>query len=153
VPVGAARPLGSRIVAPATADPEKGTDLVRRAAALGGFEVRFSADLARDLEDAALLVYITHEEGLGSGALLAMGAGVPVVASRVGGLEEAVVDGETGLLAGNTPEEIAGAVRAIVDDRTRAERMGSAGRRRALECFTVPAMTRGTLEVYRQVLA
>jgi starch synthase len=74
-----------------------------------------------------------------------------VVASRAGGLEDAIVHGENGLLTGNTAEEIAGAVRAIVDDRAGAERMGAAGRRRVLEGFSIPAMARGTLEVYRRV--
>ena len=59
---------------------------------------QISQHLEADLRDAAMLVYLTASEGLGSGALLAMSAGVPVIASRVGGLPEIVRHRETGLL-------------------------------------------------------
>ncbi|HWR53463.1 MAG TPA: glycosyltransferase family 4 protein [Bryobacteraceae bacterium] len=139
---------GSRIVAPATEDPRKGSDLLRRAASLGGFEVVFSADLNQDLEDASAFAYISRDEGLGSAALLAMAAGVPVVASRVGGLAEVVVDGETGVLVENTPESIAAGVAAAAGRRD----MGERGRARVLERFSVDAMAEGTLAVYNRVL-
>jgi glycosyltransferase involved in cell wall biosynthesis len=139
---------GSRIVAPATDDPRKGSDLLRRAASLGGFEVVFSSDLNRDLEDSSVFVYISRDEGLGSAALLAMAAGVPVVASRIGGLVEVVVDGETGALVENTPESIAAGVAAVAGHRE----MGARGRARVLERFSVDAMAKGTLAVYEKVL-
>ena len=47
-----------------------------------------------------MFVYITESEGLGSAVLLAMAAGTPVIASRVGGLPEAIEDGVNGLLTG-----------------------------------------------------
>jgi len=76
---------GSSVVAPANADDAcKGAPLAVEAASLAGVELKLSTDLERDLRDAAVFVYITHSEGLGSGALLAMSAGVPVVASRGG---------------------------------------------------------------------
>ena len=65
--------------------PTKGTALVREAGALAGIAVHFSDRLEADLSTRGLFVYITHSEGLGSGVLLAMAAGVPVVASRVAG--------------------------------------------------------------------
>ncbi len=148
VPLGVPARGGSRIVAPATEDPRKGSALARAAAALGGFEVHFSTALAEDLRDAAVLLYITHEEGLGSGALLAMAAGVPVVASRVGGLPEVVVDGETGVLVENTPEAIAAGVARAAGDR----RMGELGRARAAERFSVDRMVEETLQVYHRIL-
>ena len=92
-----------RMVAPANADdPRKGAALALEAARLAGVELRFSDKLERDLAGAALFLYITHSEGLGSGALLAMSAGVPVLASRVGGLPEVVRHGENGWLVENT---------------------------------------------------
>jgi glycosyltransferase involved in cell wall biosynthesis len=153
VPVGPERARGRRVVAPATDDPEKGSDLLRAAAALGAFEVRFSTALDRDLEDAAVFVYITRSEGLGSAALLAMAAGVPVVASRTGGLEEVVVHGETGLLTANTPAEIAATVQALRADSVLADRMGRAARRRIVERFSVERMARETLLVYHGLLS
>ncbi len=140
---------GAHIVAPATEDPRKGSDLLRQAAALGGFEVHFSTSLAADLEDAAVFVYITREEGLGSGVLLAMAAGVPVAASRVGGLPEILTDGETGILTGNEPAAIAAGVRRAAGDRA----MGERGRQQIAGRFSVEAMIRGTLAVYDRILA
>lgn len=154
VPLGAAGGGGSRIIAPATDDPAKGTELLKQAAALGGFEVHFSRDLDGDLRrDAAVFVYITQAEGLGSAVLLAMAAGVPVVASRTGGVPEAVLDGQTGLLAENTPEAIAAAVGRMLKDREAALAMAAAARRRAGDLFSTEAMIRGTLQVYDRVLS
>jgi phosphatidylinositol alpha-1,6-mannosyltransferase len=60
--------------------------------------------------------------------------GVPVVASRIGGLPETVVDGETGLLVEpNSPEALAEAVCELLLDDDRRRRMGSAARRWVIE--------------------
>jgi glycosyltransferase involved in cell wall biosynthesis len=145
---------GASVLAPANADdPRKGALLAVEAAKLAGVELRLSADLERDLRDAAVFVYITYSEGLGSGALLAMSAGVPVVASDVGGLPEVIRHGENGLLVDNTPPAIAAAVRRLLDNPAFARRMGDAARRTVTECFTVDHMVRRTMEVYRQVLS
>ena len=61
----------------------------------------------------ALFLYITHSEGLGSAVLLAMAAGVPVIASNVGGLPEIVEHERTGLLTENTAQAIANAIRRL----------------------------------------
>ena len=135
------------------ADPAKGAPLAAAAANIAGVTLTPTANLEADLPHAALFVYITHSEGLGSAALLAMSAGVPVVASRVGGLGEAVQHPETGLLVENDPAVIAAAIRWMLDNPDLARRMGEAGRRRVLANFTVDHMVRRTMEVYRQVLA
>jgi glycosyl transferase family 1/glycosyl transferase family 4 len=144
---------GSDILAPAnTGDPRKGAALAREAARLAGVDLKLSANLERDLLHAALFVYITHSEGLGSGALLAMSAGVPVVASKTGGLPEIVRHGETGLLVENDASAIAAAIRELLDNTDLARRLGDAARQRVQENFTVDHMVRRTMEVYRQVL-
>ena len=109
--------------------------------------------LETELPEAAMLVYLTASEGLGSGALLAMSAGVPVIASRVGGLPEVVRHRETGLLVENTAESISAAIRELTEDRALARRLGEAGRRAVSERFTVSHMARRTMEVYRHVLS
>jgi len=143
---------GGVILAPATDDPAKGSGLVRKAAELAGLEVRFTSELLRDLQSASLFVYITHCEGLGSAVLAAMGAGVPVIASRVGGLPEVVQDGMTGLLTSNDPQDIAGAMRRLWEDAALRKQMGAEARRMAQERFSVDVLVRATLDVYRQVL-
>lgn len=144
---------GAGIVALATDDPQKGLALIRAAAELGGFSVHFSDDLESDLRSASAFVYITHEEGLGSAALLAMSAGVPVIASRVGGLPEIVEHEVTGLLTSNRPEEIAAAVGRLTADPELAVRLAAAARLRLEENFSVDLMVRRTLDVYHRILA
>jgi hypothetical protein len=152
-PVGEASAGGRRIVAPATEDPAKGSALVREAARLSGLEVQFSTNLEADLAEAMLLVYISHQEGLGSAALAAMAAGVPVLASRVGGLMEIIEDGESGVLTDNTPEAISRAMQRLAADGELRARLGAQARKRVVERFSVAAMIRGTLDVYEQVVS
>ncbi len=144
--------VGDAVVAPANAgDRMKGEALAREAARLAGVELELSTNLERDLRHAGLLVYVTYSEGLGSGVLLAMSAGVPAVASDVGGLREVVRHGENGLLAENTPHSLAAAILAL-RDRELARRMGAAARQTVVERFTVERMVGRTMEVYRKVL-
>lgn len=143
---------GDWIVAPWSDDPQKGADLVRAAATLAGVEVRFSRDLPADISRARMFLYITRQEGLGSAALLAMAAGLPVIASRVGGLPEAVEEGVTGLTVPNQPERIAEAMRRLLDHPGLAVEMGMRGRERAAARFSIEAMVRGTLAVYEEVV-
>jgi len=137
------------IVAPATDDPAKGSALLREA----GCDVKFSDALPDDLQYAALLAYITHSEGLGSAALLAMAAGVPVVASRVGGLMEVVDHGRTGLLVENDANQIRSAIGRILGDPRLAADMGARGRQRVKELFSADRMVRQTKQIYEEVLA
>ena len=137
------------IVAPATDDKAKGSSLLREA----GCDVKFSESLPADLQHAAVLAYITHSEGLGSAALLAMAAGVPVVASRVGGLMEVVEHGRTGLLVENDPKQIHGAISRILGDPRLAAEMGAKGRLRVKEYFSAERMVRQTLKIYEEILA
>ncbi len=71
------------ILTPASNDPLKGVRLVLEAARQLRVQVVPSVDLEHDLTEASLFIYITRTEGLGSAILLAMSAGVPVIASAV----------------------------------------------------------------------
>jgi glycosyltransferase involved in cell wall biosynthesis len=94
-------------------------------------------------------------------AVESMAAGIPVVATRVGGLAEMIVDGETGLLvpvhkiAPNRHEvdveELAAAQLALLTDGARAKEMGRAGQRRVVSEYTLEKMVQATVQVYRQV--
>jgi glycosyltransferase involved in cell wall biosynthesis len=79
----------------------------------------------------------------------AMGAGLPVVGSAVGGIPEAVVDGETGLLfePGNV-DALAAALKRMLDDGDLRQRMGAAGRARALQLFSWQAISDQISRVY-----
>jgi glycosyltransferase involved in cell wall biosynthesis len=120
---------------------------------LAGITLRATRNLAADLHSAAFFVYLSHCEGLGSGILLAMAAGVPVIASNVGGIPEIIRHEYNGLLTENTPEAIAAAMRRLAGDPDLARVLAARGRQTILEKFTVDHMVRHTLAVYQQVLA
>jgi glycosyltransferase involved in cell wall biosynthesis len=143
--------MRSKIVALDSGDPGKGLALIQEAAQRASLEVFFATDLASALQEAALFVYITQSEGLGSGALLAMAAGVPVLASDVGGLPEIVEDGVTGLLTNNSPEQIADNMLRALGDPALLARLGDNARKRVQEGFTTKHMMESTLQVYRKV--
>ncbi len=109
--------------------------------------------LEEEIPDAAILVYVTNSEGLGRGAMLAMSAGVPVIASNVGGLPEVIRHGENGLLVENDEAAISNAIRQLLDHPEQARQIGAAARRTIIERFTVDRMVASTLEAYRRVLA
>jgi hypothetical protein len=140
---------GERILAIRTDDAMKGTDLVQAAAREGAFEVHYTDTLELDLPSAAVLVYITRCEGLGSAALLAMAYGVPVVASRIGGLPEIIEDGQTGVLTDNDPSAIAEAIRRALACR---EQLGTNARRAVEQRFCTSHMVERTRAAYRQVV-
>lgn len=149
VDIPESRTRGGSILALATEDPMKGSGLAKEAAAVGNFELRFTADLINDLESADVFLYITHSEGLGSAVLAAMAYGVAVVTSRVGGLPEIVEDGVTGILTENEPAAIAAAVARAREQRSV---LGSNARARVAAEFTTGRMVERTTEVYRKVL-
>jgi glycosyltransferase involved in cell wall biosynthesis len=104
---------------------------------------------------AALNVYAmpSRSEGLGSSALLAMAYGLPVVASRVGGLSEIVEDGKTGwLVAPESPFELAQALMTAASDCERLRRFGASGRERA-RTFSDDTMIDRTEALYGRLLA
>ena len=144
---------GANVLAVANAhDPQKGASLAIEAARLACVDLKLTEDLENDLRTAAVFVYITHSEGLGSAVLMAMSAGVPVVASNTGGLPEIVSHRENGLLVDGSPQAIAAAIRELLDNPALARRLGDAARRTVAARFTVDHMVRRTMEVYRQVL-
>ena len=116
-------------------------DLVRRAAGLGiSSSVCFAGHRAdaRELLDAAdVFVLPSLHEGMPLAVLEAMEAALPVVATRVIGSEEVVVDGETGALVRPAdPAALAGAITALLADPALRRSQGMAGRRRYLQRHT-----------------
>ncbi len=99
------------------------------------------------LSAADLLVIPSRWEGLPLTALEAMRAGVPVVASNVGGLPEVVVDGVTGRIV--SPNDVEGLRQAILrDSPAERKKMGAAGRERFLDLFTIERVNQQLLELY-----
>lgn len=97
-------------------------------------------NLENDLRECDVFVYLSDMEGLGSAALLAQAAGVPVVASAAGGLPEAVIFGKVIRSIEEAPAAIEQARGVSVD-------VGG-----IMNHFGVPKMVERTLDVYRKVL-
>jgi glycosyltransferase involved in cell wall biosynthesis len=140
------------VVTPASNDPLKGVRLVLEAARQLHIQVMPSAELQHDLATASIFIYITKNEGLGSAVLLAMSAGVAVVASRVGGIPEAIEDREDGLLVENDAAAIARAVRELIDNPGFARQLGERARHKIEMQFTEDMMVDRTRDLYRKLL-
>jgi glycosyltransferase involved in cell wall biosynthesis len=111
-------------------------------------------ELERLYRRAAVVVMPSHSEGQGVVAIEAMAHGRPVVGSRVGGLAELVVDGETGILI---PPRDAAALRdallRLLGDPELRVRMGTAGRRRIAHLCGWDQVAPKVLETYRLAVA
>lgn len=120
------------------------------------------------LSHATVFVCPSIYEPLGIVNLEAMACGAAVVATNTGGIPEVVVDGETGLLVpfepgdpatrepadpGRFASDIAERVNALLADPDLAERMGRAGRERAVEKFSWSTIAEETVELYRSLVS
>ena len=110
-------------------------------------------DVDRLLMEAQIFVLSTHFEALPISILEAMRAGLPVVATDVGGIHESVRNQETGLLAGHG--DVAGlrhALARVIRDPALRVTLGSAGRVLWSKQFTARTMATRTVEVYHRAL-
>ena len=142
-------------------DGPDGSRLRALAARLGIEDrTRFLGHLAARELDAALspawvqAVPSLWHEPFGLVAPEAMMRGTAVVGTVAGGLQETVVDGETGLLVPiGDSDALAAALVRVLSSRETAEAMGAAGRRRAIDRFGESAFVDAFLEIYREMLA
>lgn len=132
--------------------------LQQLATALGlGGKVHFLGnriDMPALLARIELLVSTSTVETFGRTLIEAMAAGVPVIATRSGGPEEIVVDGETGFLVKvGDVASISARMRELLDDRELAAALGNEGRRRAIACFSLEQATGRIIEVMNEALS
>ncbi len=96
----------------------------------------------------------SHLEGLSISILEAMSAGLPVVATDVGGNRELVAPGRTGLLVPpRDVEKLQAALSQVLGDAGLRQRLGQAARQRARDEFSVQGMVRRYEELYQRLLA
>lgn len=105
--------------------------------------------LAEHTRRATVFVSPSFSDAFPLTVIEAMASGLPVVASAVGGIAEQVVDGETGLLVPpDDVEALADALSRVLADGELRERMGSAGRARALRLFSWQAISEQAGRIY-----
>ncbi|TFD50652.1 glycosyltransferase [Cryobacterium frigoriphilum] len=147
------------IAGDASSDFDGYVDELRELAAARGIAdgVRFVGpqsreDLATLLSGAQVVLVPSHSETYGLVALEGAASGVPVVAAAAGGLREAVIDSETGLvMQSRDPALWAAAIARIVSDPAFADRLSHAGRERA-ELLSWERSAAGLAAVYRALL-
>lgn len=112
----------------------------------------FREDVLSLVKSADLFVMSSVTEGLGSAVLDAMAMGHAVVGTRAGGIPEAVIAGETGLLVDPADAKaLAQAIVQLLKDETRRAQYGKAGRARVAKHFGVDNLVESTLAVYQRV--
>ena len=143
-------------------DDLKGQGALRRAmeervAALGLSDrfvfLGFRPDAPRLIPAFDIVAVPSHVEPLGNATLEAMAAGRPVVGSRVGGIPEMIVDGETGILVPpKDPHSLARGLERLVGSPELRRALGQAGRTRAESDFGLPLHGRRLQAIYDAVL-
>lgn len=112
----------------------------------------FRADALEIMHAADVVCLTSAVEALPMSVLEAMSVARPVIATGVGGVSEAVQDGETGILIPrDRPSELAAALIGLARDRLRAERLGRGGRARQQRLFSIDAMTRGYADLLQDL--
>lgn len=123
----------------------------------GRIEVRSSVtptELRALYRSASAFVLSSDEEGFGLVVAEAMASGLPVAATRCGGPETLVVDGETGLLSPvGDADALAQSLATLASNPGRATAMGRAGRRRAVASFSIEATGPRFLEAWDRLLS
>ena len=110
-------------------------------------------DIPRLLSVMNVFVLPSLSEGLSIAALEAMASGRPIVATRVGGNPELVIEGETGLLVPSEDSHALGIeIVRILNDRALAGKLGENALRRAQERFDIKIMAHNYQELYRSCL-
>jgi len=118
------------------------------------FEIMgFAPQISRWYRRSDVVAMPSRSEAVAVVALEAMAHGKPVVAFEVGGIPEVVVDGETGILA--PPEDrdaFAAALKELLLDPERAQKMGAAGEKRAREYFSEKKMLESYIKLFNELI-
>jgi glycosyltransferase involved in cell wall biosynthesis len=116
------------------------------------FFLGFRKDIPKILSSLDLFVLSSHLEGMGSSILDAMASRLPVVATKVGGIPEVVINGETGLLVPpRNPSALARAILMLYSDKTLASRLGQKGYELVHRKFSAEAMADKVVRLYEKV--
>lgn len=132
-------------------------ELQERFASLNGRIVwegnRPNRDLPRHLNRAGIFVLPSLYEGHPKVLIEAMACGLPVIGARSPGIEELIVNGETGRLCGTDPESIQDALEELLSDEALCARLGNNARKYVLERFALHTIAEAEASLLREVAA
>jgi glycosyltransferase involved in cell wall biosynthesis len=145
------------IVGDSKVEPAYKVELQQYATNIGlGDRVRFTGmrhDVPDVLREATLAVVPSLNESFSNSLLEAMAAGLPVVATNVGGNPEVAEDGRTALLVpARDPASLSRAMLEIIQSPGLAQRLGQAGRERVAQHFSIDSVLRQTENLYVNLL-
>jgi glycosyltransferase involved in cell wall biosynthesis len=141
--------VGDGAIKPELEEQARRLGLGRRIAFTG-----FRNDVPEWMSEAAVSVLPSLSEGTSNTLLESMAAGIPVVATRVGGNPEVIEDGVSGLLV--PPRDsaaLAAATARLLEDGDLAARLGDAGMRRVRELFSIEGSVHETEHLYQRLVA
>lgn len=108
-------------------------------------------DVMSYLKEADVFVLMSNFEGLPIAIIEAMAVGLPIVASKVGGVGELVHDGENGFTVANKPEDLRDALAAILTDDMTRQTFGQRSREKFESAFQFKRTYAETLQIYHKV--
>ncbi|MGE7769990.1 glycosyltransferase family 4 protein [Viridibacillus arvi] len=109
-------------------------------------------DIENQVQDADIFVLLSNFEGLPISILEAMRAGLPVIASDVGGVAELVIEGKTGYLVDQNVLKIRKCLVRMIEDRPLRIELGQAGRNFFEDHFLFQKMYDNTVSLYKEAL-
>ncbi|KKU80624.1 MAG: Glycosyl transferase, group 1 [Candidatus Peregrinibacteria bacterium GW2011_GWA2_47_7] len=110
-------------------------------------------DIPRLLSAADIFVLASRREAFGLVLLEAMSAGLPIIATRVGGIPEIIEDGKTGLLVEpRAPEDLAGKLELLLEDAHLAKSLAEQATATLEAHFSAETMARKTADFYKDIL-
>ena len=112
----------------------------------------FREDIHRVLPNLYLVAHPAHAEGMGVALLQAAACGVPVVASKVGGIPEATLDGEHGvLMQPGDSEQLCVAIKTLIDSPSLRESFSQRARERMVKEFSIASMSQEYFNLYQSL--
>ena len=106
-------------------------------------------EVEKYLAMANCFILFSKDEGLPISIIEGMRAGLPVIGTNIAGIPEQIIDGKTGILVDVDEQQLADKLMYIVDNMDRLPEMGAASHQLFLEKFTIDAMVKKYVEIYK----
>jgi glycosyltransferase involved in cell wall biosynthesis len=105
------------------------------------------------LQDADIFIFPSHHEGLPISLIEAMAAGLPVIATCVGGIPDLIDNNRNGILVNSqSPDELAEAMKSLIENKQLRHVFGAQGRRKALENHDVENYVNHLINYYQEII-